>query len=320
MENLFLWIVGFIVSLFVLIKASDYFTDSAEKIGVILGFSPFIVGVTIVAVGTSIPELVSSIFAVLKDSSEIVIGNVVGSNIANIFLILGAAAVMSGKYLAIEYELAEVDLPLFVGSAFLLALIVRNGELYTGEACLLILAFVVYILYTFNSGKENQEEKEEEATEISKADKTDIFLPFIILVVSAVLIFVGANFTIDSLIKISEILNIGTETIAVIALALGTSLPELFVSLSAAKKGNAELAVGNIVGSNIFNSFVVMGVPGLIHRLEIPETAITSEIPVMLVGTILFFFTTQFKKVTKWEGWLFLIFYIWFVGETFKLF
>lgn len=318
MENLLLWILVFVISLFVLIQASDYFTDSAEKIGVILGFNPFIVGVTIVAIGTSIPELVSSIFAVLKDSSEIVIGNVVGSNIANIFLILGAAAVMSGKYLAIEYELAEVDLPLFVGSAFLLALIVRNGELYTGEACLLLLAFVVYILYTFNNAKENQEENQE--AEMSKANKTKIFLPFIILVVSAVFIFVGANFTIDSLIKISELLNIGTETIAIIALALGTSLPELFVTISATKKGNAELAVGNIVGSNIFNSFVVMGVPGLIKSLEIPQAVLKAGLPVMLAGTILFFFTTQFKKVTRWEGWLFLIFYIWFIGETFKLF
>ncbi|MBR8827970.1 MAG: calcium/sodium antiporter [Gomphosphaeria aponina SAG 52.96 = DSM 107014] len=300
-----------------LIKASDYFTDAAEKIGVILGFNPFIVGVTIVAIGTSIPELVSSIFAVLKDSSEIVIANVVGSNIANIFLILGVAAVISGKHLAVEYDLAEVDLPLFVGSAFLLALTVRNGELYPGEAILLLLGFVVYTLYAVNSAKENEPEED---SELSEESKENPLKQTMILVVSAVFIFLGANFSIDSLVKLSEILNIGKEVIAVIALALGTSLPELFVSISAAKKGNAELAIGNVVGSNIFNAFVVMGVPGLINHLEIPETVLTDGVPVMLAGTILFFFTTQFKKVTRWEGWLFLIFYLWFVGETVKIF
>ena len=127
MPELIIWIVIFIVSLFVLIKASDFFTDSAEQIGLFLGISPFLIGVTIVSVGTSMPELISSIVAVYQNSSEIVFGNVIGSNIANIFLIIGVASLISSP-LRIQYELINVDLPLFVGSTFLLGLTVLDGE------------------------------------------------------------------------------------------------------------------------------------------------------------------------------------------------
>ena len=128
MSDLFLWIGIFIVSLLVLIKASGYFTDSAERIGIFFGIPAFIVGVTIVSIGTSLPELVSSIFAVLRNSSEIVAGNVIGSNIANIFLVLGITAII-GKKLKITYELSHVDMPFLVGSAFLLMLTVWTAFL-----------------------------------------------------------------------------------------------------------------------------------------------------------------------------------------------
>ena len=311
----------FLLSLFTLIKAANYFTIAAEKIGLFLGLEPFIVGVTIVSIGTSIPELISSIIAVGKDSPEIVIGNVVGSNIANIFLILGVASVISARYLSIQYDLVDVDLPLFVGSAFLLALAVGDGEFSSREAFLFILGFFVYLLYAIESRTSNIEEKNrEEKSRIFNRSKTFLIQQIIILIVSAFFIFLGAIFTIDSISDISEILKIGKEIIAVSAVAVGTSLPELMVTISAARKGQAEMAVGNILGSNIFNSFVVMGIPGLMKNLVIPETVLREGIPVMLAGTILFFFTTQDKKVTRWEGWLFFIFYLWFLGKTFKFF
>ncbi len=121
------------------------------------------------------------------------------------------------------------------------------------------------------------------------------------------------------MIKISEIVNIGKEIIAVSAVAVGTSLPEFIVSVNAALKGKAELSVGNVVGSNIFNAFIVMGIPGLIGKLTIPDTVILSAIPVLIAGTLLLFFATQDNKLTKWEGWLFIIFYGWFIGDTFHL-
>ena len=321
MPELILFFLIFVASLFTLIKAADYFTIAAEKIGLFWGLKPFIIGVTIISIGTSLPELISSIIAVLKDSSEIVIGNVVGSNIANICLILGAASVISSRSMSIQYDLVDVDLPLFVGAAFFLALTIRDREFSSGEAFLCLLGFFLYILYAINSrsNKSEAENREEGVTSTTSNNKF-IFKQFFILIVSSIFLFLGGYYTIYSVKNIAEVLNVGKEIIAVSAVALGTSLPELIVTINAAKKGQPEIAVGNILGSNIFNSFAVMGIPGLIQQLVIPETVIKEGIPVLLAATILFFFTTQDKKVTRWEGWLFFIIYVWFIGKTFSFF
>jgi len=319
MSEVFIWIVVFIASLFVLIKASVYLTNSAEKIGLILGMPIFIVGVTIVAIGTSLPELISSIIAVLEDSSEIVVGNVIGSNIANIFLILGIAAII-GKKLKITHEIIHVDLPILVGSAFLFAIVIWDGILTLPEAFLLIMGIVIYFLYIINSEKENKD------TEIKKEMKGELrkkkleVKTMAILLISAIFIYLGARYTIESIINLSEIFNLKKEIIAVSAMALGTSLPELAVSIVAIRKGKPEIAVGNILGSNIFNTFVVMGVPALIGTLIIPASIITFSLPIMLIATLLFFFITIDKVVTRWEGWMLILFYILFIGKLFNLF
>jgi len=311
MQNLIIWLIIFIVSLFVLIKASDFFTDAAEKIGISLGISPFLIGVTIVSVGTSLPELISSITAVYQNSSEIVFGNVMGSNIANIFLIIGTASLISSP-LNILYELINVDLPLFVGSAFLLGLTVLDSNFSINEAIICILGYVVYVFYTISSGKEEQQSET-----IDTSQKSFPVKQIVIVIVSALFVFFGATYTIKSVTKISEILEIGKELIALSAVALGTSLPELIVTISAARKGNPEIAVGNVLGSNIFNSLIVMGIPRLTGKLEIPDDVLGSGLLVLLVGTILFFFVTQDKQVTRWEGLIFFIFYGWFIGNIF---
>ncbi len=319
MPDLILYSAIFVISLAVLIKSSDYFTDAAEKFGLLIGLSPFIIGVTIVSIGTSLPELISSLFAVWANSSEIVIGNVVGSNIANIFLVIGAASVISYKQsINITYNLIRVDLPLFVGSAFLLALEVWDGEFPKGEAWLLILGYLMYIFYTLN-GTEEQEVTENDSEEPIKRNSKTIIIQLLIIIISAIFLYLGAKYTIDSVIKISEVLEYGKEIIAVTAVALGTSLPELIVTVNASLKGKAELAVGNVLGSNVFNTFVVMGVPGLIGTLTIPKTVIMGGLPTMIAGTILLFFVAQDQQLTVWEGWLFFIFYGWFIGQTFGL-
>jgi len=315
-----IWIIVFVVSLFVLIKASDYFTHSAEKIGLFFGIPVFIVGATIVAVGTSLPELISSIFAVLRDSSEIVVGNVVGSNIANIFLVLGIAAIV-GQRMKLTYELVHVDLPLLIGSAFLLAVTIWDGIFSFPEALLCLGGIILYLLYTINTRKkyENIEIRKETKQEVKQGRKLD-WKTLVILAVSAFFIYLGAKYTVESVIKLSEILNIGKELIAISAVALGTSLPELMVTIAAAKKGKPEMAVGNVLGSNIFNALAVMGIPALIGTLIIPHNILTFGLPMMLIATLLYFFITHDKEVTKWEGWLLVIFYVFFIGKLFSLF
>lgn len=311
MLNLLFWLAIFLVSLSALIKAADWFTDAAEKIGLYLGLSQFIVGVTIVALGTSLPELVSSLVAVYQNASEIVVGNVIGSNIANVFLVAGFAAIASKK-LTINYNLINVDLPLFIGSAFLLTLTLLDGYFSWGEALICILAYVVYFFYLFNNRHEEQQKSSNSPSKRRFPSQS-----ILIIILSSGLIFLSAHYTITSVSQISTILNISKEVIAVSAVAIGTSLPELSVSLSAAKKGNPEIVVGNVLGSNIFNALMVMGMPRLFGQLEIPSDILSRELPVMLVATLLFFFATQDQQLSKWEGWLFFVFYAWFIGNLF---
>jgi cation:H+ antiporter len=318
MLDLVLWIGIFVMALAVLIKASDYFTDSAEKIGIYFGLPAFIIGVTIVAVGTSLPELLSSIFAVLSDSSEIVVGNVIGSNIANIFLVLGVAAIIAKK-LEVTYELVHVDLPMLIGSAFILAITIWDGVFTSLEAIICLLGLIIYVWYTIKVGKEH--EATEKAVKKKKREEKKIFpwKELGIFLISMIFIFIGAKYTIESVINLSSILEIGKETIAITAVALGTSLPELVVSIQAARKGRAEMAVGNILGSNIFNSYAVMAIPAFVGTLVIPETILTFALPAMLIATLLYYFITQDRQITKWEGALLILFYVLFIGKVIGL-
>jgi cation:H+ antiporter len=320
---LFMWIGIFIVSLGVLIKSSDYFTESSEKIGIHFGIPAFIVGVTIVAFGTSLPELVSSLIAVFAGSSEIVAANVIGSNIANILLVLGIAAIIA-KSFTISHEIESVDLPLLICSAFLLFMMSLDGKFTFGEGVIMLLGIVLYIMYAISSHKESESKKDNKIKDVKK-EKLG-FSVWAVLVVSIFFIFVGAKYTIDSVIIISDMLNIGKDIIAVIAVALGTSLPELMVTVSAARKGNAEMAVGNVLGSNIFNSFMVMGIPALFAPwfvsegyLKVSTELIGFALPIMVIATLLYVFMTRDKKITQWEGWTLLLVYVFFVFSTFGL-
>ncbi|MDP7181159.1 MAG: calcium/sodium antiporter [Candidatus Woesearchaeota archaeon] len=316
--SLLLWSAVFIVALLVLVKAADYFTRAAEKIGKKMGIPAFIVGVTIVSIGTSLPEIISSILAVLRGTSEMVVGNVIGSNITNIFLILGISAIVSKK-LILTYELIHVDLPIFVGSGFVLAITIWDGIFTKGEAGIMLAGIFIYFMYMMSVQKthKHKEIKKEMKGEMRReAIHTTTWL---ILVASAIAIYFGADYTVRSVIELSTIIGIGTEIIAITVVALGTSLPELVVSITAARQGKPEIAVGNILGSNIFNTFAVMGIPGLFGALLIPQSILYLGLPIMIMATIIYFFMTQDKQITQWEGWMLLLFYVLFIGKQFGI-
>lgn len=315
------WIGVFLGSLFILIKSSNKFIGAAEKIGLALKIPSFIVGVTIVAIGTSLPELASSIFAVLKGSSEIVAGNVIGSNIANIFLILGVAAIFGGNIKLLR-PLIRVDLPFLIGASFLFAISIWDGNYTIWEGLLSLVLVAIYISYTVSFQKEPGVVKEKK--KIRKHIKKRIedrhekeskwnWKTILTLVLSLVFLYLSANYVVESILALSEIWGIGTAIIAVTAVALGTSLPELFVSISAVRNNNPGIAVGNILGSTIFNSLAVMGIPALIGTLTIPRELIVFSLPLMLFAALLYFFITQDKEITKWEGWLLVVFYVYFI-------
>ena len=313
---LILWIGLFIISLAVLIKAADYFTDSAIKLGTILGLPQFIIGVTIVSIGTSLPELASSISAVLKGVTDVVVGNVVGSNIANILLVIGLAAVLSKKgRLEVTRNLINLDLPLLAGGGIILMLMVLwDGRVTSGEGILALIGYSIYIHYTLRHKEKKGKEKE-------RVKKGKLNWKIILgLVFGAIFIYYGANYAIESIIKISEILNIGTAVIALTAVAIGTSLPEIFVSVSAARKGNDAVALGNVFGSNLFNGFIVLGIPALIKTLDVTPVILSIGIPFFIAATLLYVISGITRKIYKWEGAMYLLIYILFIAKLFNLF
>ena len=314
------WIVVFVVALAVLLKASDYFTEAAEKIGLRLGIPAFIIGVTIVAVGTSLPELISSIFAVSAGASEIVIGNVVGSNIANILLVLGAVAIFAKK-IETKYEMIEVDLPIFFASALFIFIVAFDGVINMWEGGIGILGVATYFAFAGISARKSSSAQEKAIkSEKKELRKEGLLFQFLVILISGLFIFLGAKYTVSSVIQISAILNIAKEVIALSAVAIGTSLPELVVGITAARKGNAGMAFGNVLGSNIFNSFAVLGVASMVGTLVVPAAMVTFSVPVLIGVSLLYLFTIQDKQLTIWEGIIFLLAYALYMGKVFMLF
>ena len=311
---LIFWIGAFLISLAVLIKAADIFTDSASKLGGILGLSQFVIGVTIVSIGTSLPELASSISAVFKGVTDMVAGNVIGSNIANILLVVGLATIFSRKgRLEVTRNLINLDLPLLAGAGIILMLMfLWDGQVTFGEGIIALLGYAVYLHYTLKH-------KEKRTKEKRTKEKLDLKI-ILGLVLGAIFIYFGANYAIESVIKISEILNIGTAVIALSAVAIGTSLPEIFVSVTAARKGKDEIALGNIFGSNIFNGFVVLGLPALFKTLDVTSAVLSIAIPFFIAATLLYVISGITRKIYKWEGAMYLLIYVLFIAKLFNLF
>lgn len=303
-----LWFGIFVLSLAVLVKASDWFVNGAEKIGLSLGIPSFIVGVTIVAVGTSLPELASSIASVFYGKSEIVAGNAIGSNITNILLVLGIVGVV-GRDIHIKRNIIDVDIPMLIGSAFLLWFLIYDLTVSKLDAIILMLGLILFLVYTINSGQ-NESESEDKYTLNWRV--------YALVLASSVLIYFGADYTVLSISKLSELAGINTEVIALSLVSLGTSLPEVLVSISATRKGNPEIALGNIMGSNIFNTFAVMGIPSFIGVLTIPDSILVFSLPLMIAMTILFTLMCIGNKISRWEGYLLLLFYLMYFLELYK--
>lgn len=324
---LLFWIITFLVSLIVLVFSADRFTKSAEKLGAILGIPSFIIGVTIVSVGTSLPELMTSLVAVIKstpavETTQVVIGNVVGSNIANILLVIGIATLIAKK-LEVKRSLIELDIPLLILSTGLLILMMLDHKIVLIEGIILLLGYGVYLRYSLS-----EHSREEVDSDIEKRPFWKIFekrgklegkLVFG-LIVYAILIYLGAKYTIEALINISSILDIATSVIAASVIAIGTSLPELAVTILAARRGEMDIAVGNIFGSNIFNTLLVVGVPALIAPLVVPDIMITIGIPFFVAATLVFVISGISRKVYSFEGAFYILIYLVFIAKLFQWF
>ncbi len=306
--ELLLWGGIFIVSLAALVKASDWFIGGAETIGKALGVPSFIIGVTIVAMGTSLPELASSIAAVYFGNSEIVVGNAIGSNITNILLVLGLVAVV-GKQFEIKHDIMYIDIPMLIASSLLLWFVIYDLDVTLFDALVLVAGLTIFLIYTIKGN--------DKAEENTKRDAIS-WKTYAIVVASGVLIYFSATYTVEAIGELSGLIGINTEIIALSLVALGTSLPEVIVSVSATRKGNPEIALGNILGSNVFNTFAVVGLPAFLGDINIPDSILSFSLPMMMAVTLLFAIMCISKRISQWEGYMLLLFYLVFLGGLFK--
>ena len=313
--SIYIWILIFFAGLFILVKSADYFNKAAESIGLSFGMSPFIIGILITAIGTSLPELVTSVLAVSGGESEIVPGSVGGSNVANIFLIIGVVSIIHRLPIKMQADFINVDLQFLIGSAIFATICCYDGTFTLLEGILSLLAFAVYFIYLIRSTKMSRLESQLE-TEVNRATSKDYFQ----FIFSGILVFIAAQIVIESVVHISDYFQIGSGIIAAGALALGTSLPELVVSFDAIKKGNVDYAIGNILGSSIFNSFLVLGLASMFGKIIVEDEVIQIVLPFMLVATFLFYLLTRDKTVTQWEGYLYILMYILFISKLVSIF
>lgn len=315
-------IVIFIISIGLLIKATDYFLEGSERLGVYFDIKPFVIGVFVLGLGTSLPELMISILSIFEGASEVVVGNVIGSNIANIFLVLGVAAIFV-KSAKVDLEGWDFDLPLFIASAFFLTLTAWDGVFTVKEGAFFLGVLITYLIYSFTNHKKKKKAIPAELEEVEKRvkkEKTLGWKAIVKILAGPLLIYVGARYTVQSAIQIADFFNIGREIIAASAISIGTSLPELAVSLFALKKKKIDELVGNIIGSNIFNILLVMGLPSIFGAITVPESMLSFALPMMLVATAIAFLVIKDREITRWEGGMLVIFYIFFLAEMFRLF
>ncbi|MBR9699156.1 calcium/sodium antiporter [Candidatus Woesearchaeota archaeon] len=327
-------ILLFIIGLVLLVKGADYFVKAAATIARVLGVSEFVIGLTLVSLGTSIPELASSIQAVMRGATGLVIGNVVGSNIANICLVIGvSASIMTIKT---KKEMLNRDgyIMLFVTVLFYLFLL--NSVIGLVESIILLLLYIAYLFYLFDSREgygnhfpgflkyfftfgyvtllfRKQPKKK-------KVRRESLWKDILILVGGSAAVIYGSHFVVEGALYFAEFFSVSDSFIGVTVVALGTSLPELVVTISALRKGYGTIALGNVLGSNVTNILLIIGVTGMISNLQAIQTTLLFTAPFMILMSILMviFMRTDWR-IRRREGVGFTLLYIIFLIAIFAL-
>lgn len=300
--NFVLQIVFLALGFFLLVKGADWFVDGASGLARKLGIPQLVIGLTIVAMGTSLPEAAVSISAALRGNAEITIGNIVGSNILNILIILGVTALIATLKVAdstVRYEIPFMIVVTFV----LLWLGYTGGQVTWLEGVILWVLFLLYLRYLYMMAKKGKEE-EKEAEQLSTAKTIGLILAGVLMIVA------GSNFAVEGASNLAKALGISQRFIGLTIVAFGTSLPELVTSVSAARKHNADIAIGNIVGSNIFNILFIVGTTALITPVTFASGFVVDTLIAAAVGILLFVCVARTKELRKKAGIVMLLAYI----------
>ncbi len=307
----FLWLL---VGLIMLVIGAEGLVRGASKLATLAGISPLVIGLTVVSYGTSAPELAVSLRAAFLGQADITLGNIVGSNIFNVLMILGLAALIVP--LTVAQQLIRLDVPIMIGVSALTFVFAADGELGRVEGGFLFLGSVVYTVFqVWQSRREsNAEVQAEYAQEYGNSEprtwKSGVKHVVVLLAGLATLVM-GANLLVDAATKIAESLGISQLIIGLTIVAIGTSLPELATTVVASYRGERDIAVGNVVGSNIFNILAILGSSALVNKVTVSPAAIQFDIPVMVavaIACLPIFYTGS--RISRWEGILFIAYYV----------
>ena len=300
--NFVLQIVFLALGFFLLVKGADWFVDGASGLARKLGIPQLVIGLTIVAMGTSLPEAAVSISAALRGNAEITIGNIVGSNILNILIILGVTALIAT--LKVAASTVRYEIPFMIVATFvLLWLGYTGGQVTWLEGVILWVLFLLYLRYLYMMAKKGKEE-EREAEQLSTAKIIGLILAGVVMIAA------GSNFAVEGASNLAKALGISQRFIGLTIVAFGTSLPELVTSVSAARKHNADIAIGNIVGSNIFNILFIVGTTALITPVTFASGFVVDTLIAAAVGILLFVCVARTKELRKKAGIVMLLAYI----------
>lgn len=306
--NMILQIVFLIVGFAMLIKGADWFVDGAAGIADKLHIPQLIIGLTIVAMGTSAPEAAISISASAQGSADIAVGNVLGSNILNILIILGITSIITP--LAVQKSTVKYEIPFVILISIIFAVIgLTDNSVGFLDGIILWILFIAYIAYLFvmtKKGKIKSEENEENKNEKPKK----VWQLIIFVIVGIALIVLGSNITVNAATEIAKMFGMSERFIGLTIVAFGTSLPELVTSITAAVKKKADIAIGNVVGSNIFNILFVIGTSALITPVAYQgQFLIDSIICIATVAILLLFVLNKDRKLKRWGGIIMLLCY-----------
>ena len=314
MEILIFKILGGLV---VLTFGADFLVKGASRLAGLFGISPLIIGLTIVAAGTSAPEFTVSVMSALKGQSDIAVGNVVGSNIFNVLFILGVSALITP--LGVSRQLIRLDVPIMIAVSFLVMWVSGDGALSFIESVVFLVLFLAYSIWLIREAKKEKKSKsptdefEVEYSEKSKGLKKAWAFHVLFIAGGLVALVYGSQYFVEGCIGIARAAGMSEVVIGLTIVAAGTSMPEVATSIMAAIKGERDIAVGNVVGSNIFNILAVLGASGIIANpeIQVASSLQSFDIPFM-VATALVCLPIFFSgfEVARWEGFLFLVYYV----------
>ncbi len=298
------------VGLVVLIMGAELLVRGASRLAAALGLSPLVIGLTVVAFGTSAPELAVSVQSSLSGQPDIALGNVIGSNICNILLILGIAATIIP--LKVASQLIRIDVPLMIGTSVLLLLLAWDGQISRVDGALLFGGIIAYIAFTIYQNH-NEDAQEQADTIAITPIRTPLQIVWQLGMIGAglFLLVLGSDWMVRSAVAIAQAFGISELVIGLTIIALGTSLPEVATSVMASLKGERDMAVGNVVGSNLFNILTILGLTSLIAPITVAPNILVFDLPLMIVVALAclpIFFTGM--QIARWEGVLFLVYYV----------